>query len=391
MPINKDFKLHGESWSYLAMVFVVLAAYVSIVLSPNHYKSWEWVALISLGLIYLLFGLLALVPLCTRSRWGRIAYFVVELTLGSTIVFWSHGAGFLVFMFVPSVAVIFLPLAGQVVVGGLIIVINGLGIGLDRGWSGVGQEMLMIASAVIFVMVFSHIAAKEQEVRSVAERLAGELGEANQKLREYAIQAEELATAKERNRLSRDIHDTLGHYLTAIHMQINAAKAVYDQDPSKAMDAMTKAQNLALESLGEVRRAVAALRITPLEGKQFLPVLEDLVSESNTAGINTALKIQGEPRRLDAPAELALYRVAQEGLTNVRKHSQASSAEIRLDFSNPSRVRMIVHDDGIGANISGQSGFGLIGLGERLHLCGGNLRVVSAEGAGFSLETEVPG
>src|SRR5512140_1806651 len=96
--------------------------------------------------------------------------------------------------------------------------------------------------AVMFVAFFSRLTLAEQRAREEVERLAAELAEANRKLRNYAVQAEELATTKERNRLAREIHDTLGHYLTVINVQLSAAQAVMETDHQRAADALGKAQ-----------------------------------------------------------------------------------------------------------------------------------------------------
>jgi signal transduction histidine kinase len=103
------------------------------------------------------------------------------------------------------------------------------------------------------------VAVREQRGRAEVQRLADELGVANRQLREYAGQVEELAAARERNRMAREIHDTLGHYLTAVNMQLEAARALLATDPEKAADGMSKALALTHEGLADVRRSVATL------------------------------------------------------------------------------------------------------------------------------------
>jgi signal transduction histidine kinase len=216
------------------------------------------------------------------------------------------------------------------------------------------------------------------------------LGEANRKLREYAAQAEELATVKERNRLAREIHDGLGHYLTAINMQIAAGRAVMEGDPSLAQGPLGKAQELAQTGLAEVRRSVAALRASPLDNRPLREAVGALVDECRAAGIATEYAVHGEVRALAPQAEMTLYRVAQEGLTNVRRHAQASSAEIVLDYRQADGVRMTVHDNGLGSD-DPSGGFGLLGVRERVHLLGGEVHIETAPGEGFTLWVEVPG
>jgi signal transduction histidine kinase len=247
--------------------------------------------------------------------------------------------------------------------------------------------------ALVFVVIFGRVVARENEARAEVERLAAELNDANRKLREYAAQAEELATAKERNRLAREIHDTLGHYLTVINVQLEAAQAVMSTNPLKANDAVAKAQGLAREGLTEVRHSVAALRALPVEYRSLPEALAELAEECRAAGIVVNYTAQGKPRRLALPAEMALYRAAQEALTNVRKHARASRVDLTLDYAAAGKARLTVQDNGVGTDDPGdrEGRFGLLGVRERAHLLGGEVQIVTTPGQGFRLEVEVPG
>ncbi|MFQ5436863.1 MAG: sensor histidine kinase, partial [Anaerolineae bacterium] len=121
--------------------------------------------------------------------------------------------------------------------------------------------------AVFFVVVFTRLRLNEQQAREKAERLTGELEQANRQLAAYAVQAEEMATTQERNRLAREIHDNLGHYLTVVNVQIEAARTVLELDPAKARDSLAKAQKLTKEGLTAVRQSVSALRESPLDNQ----------------------------------------------------------------------------------------------------------------------------
>jgi signal transduction histidine kinase len=215
------------------------------------------------------------------------------------------------------------------------------------------------------------------------------LQEANRQLREYAAQAEELATVHERNRLAREIHDGLGHYLTGINMQIQAGRAVLDVDRAVALDALDQAQALAQEGLTEVRRSVAALRASPLDNQSLPQAIGSLVNECRTAGIATAFTVRGESRDLPPQVELTLYRAAQEGMTNMRKYAQASSAEVELDYREKGQIYLAVRDSGVGTD-DPSGGYGLVGVRERVHLLGGQVHIETAPGEGFSLQVQVP-
>jgi signal transduction histidine kinase len=212
---------------------------------------------------------------------------------------------------------------------------------------------------------------------------------------------EELAVAQERNRLAREIHDGLGHYLTSINIQIKAAQAVLAQDPTRAVDALGKAQTMAEEALVDVRRSVSALRLSPVEGRPLSQAIAELVAESQAAGIPTQFEVTGDPRSLPLQIELALFRATQEGLTNVRKHAQGAQAQVQLDYASPGRVCLTVEDDGDGARPDLDTGrqvvgegitprFGLLGLKERAQLLGGRLTAEYLPGGGFRLAIDLP-
>jgi signal transduction histidine kinase len=251
------------------------------------------------------------------------------------------------------------------------------------GWVDAARAGLTsYLAGVVFAVVFTRIAVR-------GETLAAELGAANQKLRAYAAQVEELATTTERNRVAREIHDNLGHYLTVINMQLEAARAVFGTDPERALDAVRKAQTLTQEGLAEVRKSVSALRAGPAGNRPLPEAAALLIEETRAAGILAELTIAGTPRPLEPQAELTLYRAVQEALTNVRKHAHASRVDVRLEYAADGTVRLAVHDNGVGSSTS-NGGFGLLGLRERVQLLGGKVRTQSAAGEGFRLDVEVP-
>jgi signal transduction histidine kinase len=168
-------------------------------------------------------------------------------------------------------------------------------------------------------------------------------------------------------------------------MQIKAARAVLAPDPARADTMLVKAQDQAEEALREVRRSVSALR----ESRPPLP--EAVRALAGDSGVPTEVDVNGTVRTLLADAEEALFRAAQEGLTNVRKHARASRAVVVLDYSRPSAVRLEVRDDGSFSEPGSGSGFGLLGLRERAAGLGGTLSLTPAPGGGSTLLMEVPG
>jgi signal transduction histidine kinase len=335
----------------------------------------------------------------------RLLYFAVQIALAVVAMIVSGVPGLVALLILPLAAhaAAVLPRAWLLVVCVIILVAEAVLIGLIAGWQDVPPSATGYLVGVIFAVAITRIAIREEQARLEVEQLAAELRAANDRLRAYSLQAEEFATTQERNRLAREIHDGLGHYLTAISMQLQAARAIWTIDPAKAFDALGKAQTLTREALTDVRRSVAALRSSPTDNRSLPEALVPLIEESCAAGIETKLTVDGAPRSLSPPAGLALYRAAQEGLTNVRKHAHASRADLKLDFKDDATVQLVVRDNGVGAwnnphflvGKQTDSGFGLIGLRERVQSVGGELRVYTSppgrDGQGFTLEVKVPG
>jgi signal transduction histidine kinase len=384
----------GLAGDLLLAVLVVIDLVLAFTLPPGVLHLGDYLALAAASLAYLLIGIYG------WRTWERarqpgvaLAYFAVQLSLGAFIVYWGYGSAWLLLLPLASQS-IELPRRGTLLVCLLleaIIALPGLlparllASGLVQA-EGLAADTFLtcleFAMALVFVLLFSEVVARERQARA-------ELDEAHQRLGEYAVQAEDLATIQERYRLAREIHDSLGHHLTAINVHLEAARTFLDSQPGQAADALDKAQSLTREGLAEVRRSVAALRASPLEGHSLPEALASAVDEYRRVGLPTELAVTGDPRPLSPAARHALFRAAQEGLTNARKHAQASRAEVTLDYGD-GWVRLVVQDDGQGAAQTG-GGFGLLGVRERVQLLGGRVAIRTAPGEGFTLHVEVPG
>jgi signal transduction histidine kinase len=240
---------------------------------------------------------------------------------------------------------------------------------------------LMMTSAA--VLLLGHLIVSEERLREM-------LNDSNRKLTEYAAQVEELATAKERNRLAREIHDNIGHYLTAVNMQIEAALAIMENDPQRARESLTKAQNLTKEGLAEIRLSVSALRSNPMDARPLHEAIELLVEEHRTSGLQVTYRVEGAIRPVSAAVEITLYRIAQEALTNIRKHAQATHADLILQYVDAQQVNLKINDNGSGSTSDKSTGFGLVGIQERLSVLGGKLNIQTEQGRGFALLAEIP-
>jgi two-component system, NarL family, sensor kinase len=216
------------------------------------------------------------------------------------------------------------------------------------------------------------------------------LGVAVERARLHARRLEAVQT-EERNRLAREIHDTLAQDLSAIAFQLEAAEALLAQraEPERVRRSVSAALDLARQGLEETRRSVLDLRAAPLEGRTLPAALAALSEGAETPAVT--FEAEGADVRLPPAVEVGLYRIAQEALQNALRHAAAARIRIRLETS-PDRVRLTVQDDGRGFAMEGAaaSRFGLVGMRERAHLLGGSFQIESSPGAGTRVTVEVP-
>ncbi len=249
--------------------------------------------------------------------------------------------------------------------------------------------LIIYTVGLIFAMAMAHAFLQERCSRN-------ELEESHRQLKEYSDQIEELATTKERNRLARDIHDTLGHYLTVINVQLEKALAFRDKKPQEAELAVSEAKRLASEALRDVRHSVAVLRNTP-DTLPLVPSLTALVEHMRTERRDVELTIAGNQAAFSQPTQLTLYHAVQEGLTNIQKHANATHVVVDLRYDDD-EATLSLRDNGRGFDPlilqhlppGREGGYGLLGLQERLQLVGGRLHIDSHPGDGTCLLVHVP-
>ena len=379
----------------LGFLVVTLAAYSSAALTMgyvmNRIGTVRAAVLIGLAGGYLINGVYGYAWARKAESLRRsIVYLATQIGIGMTVLFLARSPA-IMFAMLPVVgqAVVLLPRRLMFVACGTMLLGLVVPMAIFSGWSAASVLGAFFLAGIVFVIVITELATKERRAKREVERLVAELKDANEKLRQYADQVEELATLEERNRLAREIHDSLGHYLTVVIVQIEAAMAVIDKDREQSLDVLRKAQGLAQKGLADVRRSVATLRTSPAEARSLVDSMNTLIEECHVSGLPTEFRLVGTQRNLSPSAEVALYRAAQEALTNVRKHSQARAATLVLNYS-ADNVWLKVHDDGIGVTEL-TKGFGLIGIQERVQNLGGEVRITTAANQGFTLEVGLPG
>jgi signal transduction histidine kinase len=222
--------------------------------------------------------------------------------------------------------------------------------------------------------------------------------EQREQRRQVRAEREQRVADEQRLAIARELHDVLAHSISLINIQAGVALELLDGDPEQARTALTTIKQTSKEALGEVRQVLGTLRTpgrsdaaprTPAPG---LARLGELVDQARTAGLEVALRTTGTPRALPQGVELAAFRIVQEALTNVIRHSSARTAEVGLAYTDEALV-LDIEDPGplsaTGGPRAGGSGSGLTGMRERVAALGGSVSA-AASGAGFRVHAELP-
>jgi len=254
-------------------------------------------------------------------------------------------------------------------------------------WHGAGAEVLLGLgfSALFSGVIGAWISGIIQQSGQRAE-LIDELQETREQL---AAVAGERGALAERERLSRDIHDTIAQGFTSIVMLLEAADAMVGTDDVAARRHLELARRTARENLAETRSLVTALTPAGLADASLVDAVRRIMDRcGEEARLAAGLTVGGQPRRLSSAAEVVLLRAAQESLANVRKHAGARRVDLHLDYAGDETV-LRVSDDGCGFDPELAAGFGLNGMRARVEEAGGSLRVDSSASAGTTVEVRV--
>jgi len=245
--------------------------------------------------------------------------------------------------------------------------------------------LAFIIQAVSFLVVGYFISTLMSRLRAQNSSLE----QANAKLVRYSSTLEHLSISRERNRLARELHDTLAHTLSALTVQLEAAKAYFDIDPEASRDLITKSLLVTRSGLQETRLALKALRANQLDDLGLLLALRGLAEETATrAKLKLELTLPDSMGALSPDVEQAVYRVAQEALANVAHHANARTLNLHLAI-NKDKLSLVVFDDGLGFDVQQAKNagrFGLTGMHERAQLVGGELKIESRVGEGTRIE-----
>ncbi|MEM7130541.1 MAG: sensor histidine kinase [Chloroflexota bacterium] len=253
------------------------------------------------------------------------------------------------------------------------------------------EQLLGYSLMTVFALLLGNIITEEAKSKEHAHRLLDGLTESHQQLEESMAQVADLAATEERNRMARDIHDGLGHYLAAINVQLEMVVKLYDQQPELAKEAAVQAKAATQAALSDVRQSVSTLRDGG-ERFQLRTALDRLVNQLETDNLQIQHELEGDEASCSQPILLTLYRAAQEGLTNVVKHASATEVELKIQLL-PSHATLNVADNGVGfdvASLESKPGYGLQGIRERVALVRGHVKLDSKPGEGAILNLKIP-
>ncbi|HET6857272.1 MAG TPA: sensor histidine kinase [Streptomyces sp.] len=252
------------------------------------------------------------------------------------------------------------------------------------------QAVFVPALALIFGHTQHRLAQRTRELADTTAQLA----------REQEDRARR-AVVDERVRIARELHDVVAHHMSVISVQAGLAAYVFTSDPATARTALAAIGDVSRDALDELRRLLSVLRVDldgsddlspPMAPLPGLARIGELAERVGSTGASVRIRTTGVPRLLAPGLELCAYRVVQEALTNVVKHAGRARAEVHIDYG-PDRLRITVSDDGVGgdpANSATDSGHGLIGMRERVRICGGDLTAGARSGGGFEVRLTLP-
>jgi len=249
----------------------------------------------------------------------------------------------------------------------------------------------VVYGAIVGSLIRNLLRAREtistQYVQLTASHKA--LSQAHQQLSDYSKQVEDLTAIQERNRIAREIHDTVGHNITALLVQIQLAKELMKIDVKKGVEVIEVCEKLTRKSLEEIRLSVRTLREEASGQLSFIPSLREMLSDfSAVSGLETTLDIIGDPKLINTSLQHTVKRVIQESLTNAKRHGLATIYKVSLHISEH-RVMVEIFDNGQGTK-NVVPGFGLLNMKERIEEHGGEIHFEGKVGEGFYINISIP-
>lgn len=332
-----------------------------------------------------------------RGRIKAPLYLCAQTILAVALFLMSEGGPIQAALFFPIAGEAFgiftSPVARMVSLGGLLVTWF-LTLVSTMGWEMLRMQLPGAVLALAFIGVYVTTFTRQMDQRERAEKLLAELEQVHAKLKAYALKVEELTITQERQRMARELHDTLAQGLAGLIMQLEAIDDLLTRGDAERARAITgRAMQRARTTLQESRTAIQALR-SPLERGDVMEAIRRLVDNLTAdTGISCVFEAGPGEISLSGPVAETVYRVVQEGLGNIARHSGARRAWVKLSVAD-GLTHLEVGDDGRGfdpALLKGVAGhFGLTGLRERISLADGELNVRTAPGEGTVVRVTLP-
>jgi len=396
------FRLFAALW----LILVLLGASLLLVLEGFSQGT----------LLFLVAGIANALVLLSYLLWPRLqrllgsAYLPVAIaiaSIGPTLVnhllllFHVHPTEAVTFIETwPLAAILFVPLvivAWQHSLRSVIVFCLGTGL-LDLALAFItarGNSVYFFSNAHAIItrtILFFLVGYMVSRIMTIQRRQRQSLAEANVKLTHYATTLEQLATTRERNRLARELHDTLAHTLSAVAVELEAVDSLWDAEPSQARALLKRSLTATRTGLTETRRALQALRSSPLEDLGLaLAVRQEAETVAERANLTLDLQIPERVDNLPPNVEQCVYRVAQEALANAAHHAQAQDVEVSL-VRKDGYLTLTVFDDGQGFDPSDTDTnrhLGIRGMRERAEMVGGTLEIEGELGQGTTVRLTV--
>lgn len=392
LPIPAQyFKLYGRFWDVASLLIFSLAAVAVLIANANELTWREWtVAALSIGQGLLYFFCI------TRGGWpiswrNLALYFVGGVCMWGLACWLDPFTWWLGFTYFGQMFGL-LPL--QAVIPGTAIVTFLIAL-ITSDWNirqiplgaVIGFTFQWLVGMALFLFIYGIIRTSGERAKLITKL------EAAQKELELARQRDaELATLRERERLARDLHDSLGHALVALSVQLEAIQRLYKVDPEKASAQVDELKRLTRASMDDLRRSLAGLRAPGLGERQLREALQSLsVDVAQRAYLAIACHIHDDANQLSPAHAETLWRVAQEALANIERHAAAHNADLRLEI-DAQHATLTIKDDGRGLppdaeNLPGH--YGLRGMRERVEGLGGTL-TLTGNGNGSRVDVKLP-
>jgi two-component system, NarL family, sensor histidine kinase YdfH len=386
-PVEQDYRL----FFVFMTIIMALMFYVSLIENPDLRTSWLVIPFTGLLTIHIIlhWNVNRILKYPNQIRWyligqGLLAFVIVNLSRNIGMVF-----------------ALYMALIGETIGilranrWSLLAIIYYLVLSIFNIFlfTNLNNAITWLSTSIpiaIFVSLFVALYNRQNEAREQAQALAADLEAANRQLSEYAAQVEDLSIANERQRMARELHDTLSQGLAGLILQLEAADAhLTNNHSNKARAIVTDAMEQARVTLADARNAIDDLRQSPVDDLDSALRLE-ISRFSNATGIPIIFHADQVPPLPD-PVTETVIRSVTEALTNVANHAKAQNVEVNARMKDKSLL-VTIQDDGQGFDASAiPSGhYGILGIKERVRLVNGSFEIQSENGKGTTLKIEVP-